>query len=130
MRRSLSPAMTDHTLPFVMPRSQRLSLDQAAARALSMIEPLRLRHDDGELLAEVFFFREHVLHAHVNGLDGIRAFAALQLCHLRYVPSSGVWPARCSIIARWDEACREAELVRKSPPVRRQNDDEATERIG
>jgi len=122
--------MTDHTLPFVMPRSQRLSLEQAAVRALSMIEPLRLRHDDGELLAEVYFFRENVLHAHVNGLDGIRAFAALQLCHLRYVPVAGVWPARCSIIATWDVACREAELVRRRPPTRRPGDDEPTERIG
>ncbi len=121
--------MSTAPLPYVLMRAPRLSLAQAAARATTMSEPLRLRHDDGELFAEVFFFREHVLHAHVNGLDGVRALAALQLCNLRFGVDTGVWPSRCTIVATWDVACREAELVRRRPPVAVRTDDDATERL-
>lgn len=108
--------MIHDSLPYVMHQSPRVSLAQAAARAATLREPLRLRHDDGEMFAEVYFFREQVLHAHVNGLHGIRAFAALQLCNLRFVPDVGHWPERCTIIASWDVTCREAERVRSLPP--------------
>lgn len=113
-------------LPYVLTHAPRISLVQAATRALSMSEPLRLRHDDGELLAEVYFFRDQVLHAHANGLDGLRAFAALQLCDLRYVSQVGIWPARCTIITTWEGACHEAELLRRRPPEFCRTDDEPT----
>jgi hypothetical protein len=112
-----------------VPRPARMTLEQAARHAATLSEPLRLRHDDGELFAEVYMFRDQILHAHANGLDGIRAFAALLLCNLSYAQVSGVWPARCTIIAPWAVACREAELIRRRPPVRQWNDDEATERL-
>jgi hypothetical protein len=110
-------------------RPARLTLEQAARYAATLSEPLRLRHDDGELFAEVYLFRDQVLHAHANGLDGIRAFAALLLCNLSYAYVGGLWPARCTIIAPWSVACREAEIIRRRPAVGRRTDDEATERL-
>lgn len=106
----------------------RVTLEQASRLALTMNEPLRLQYDDGEVLAEVFFFRDQVLHAHANGLDGLRAFAALHLYNVRYTTTVGVWPARCTIIATWAMACREADLLRRrAPKVLR--DDEVTDRL-
>jgi hypothetical protein len=106
----------------------RVTLEQASRLAATLSEPLRLSYDDGEILAEVYFFRDQVLHAHANGLDGIRAFAALHLYNVRYTTSIGVWPARCTIIAPWPMACREAELLRRRPP-RQLRDDEVTDRL-
>ncbi len=122
--------MSIANLPYVLTQTPGISLVQAATRAASMMDPLRLRHDDGDLFAEVYFFREHILHAHVNGLDGVRAFAALQLCNLRYLSDAGIWPARCTIVATWDAACHEADLLRRRPPELWRTDDEATERLG
>lgn len=115
--------------PLHKPSLPRLTLAQAARFAATLTEPLRLRHDDGEIFAEVYLFRGQVLHAHANGLDGLRAFAALLLCNLSYAHTPGIWPARCTIIASWPVACREAELVRQRPPVVRWQDDDATDRL-
>lgn len=105
-----------------------LPLALAIPRALQWEGPVRIVHDDGERLAEIYVNRGCVIHASVNGLDGLPAVAAiLGGDALRFHIEPGRWPRRCSMLAPWDSLLREVERLRASrrpPPPR--NDDDAT----
>jgi hypothetical protein len=110
-------------------RAAGLSIHEAVGHALRAHGPTRLHHDDGETLAEIFVHRGYVIHAHVNGLVGVPAIAAMLGATLELDVEYEAWPSRCTLLATWDALCREAQLQRtrvlQAPP----RDDEATARM-
>ncbi|MBC8072528.1 MAG: hypothetical protein IAG13_29675 [Deltaproteobacteria bacterium] len=110
-------------------RASGLSIHEAVGHALRAHGPTRLHHDDGETMAEIFVHRGYVIHAHVNGLVGVPAIAAMLGANLDLDVEYEAWPSRCTLLATWDALCREADHHRSrvlhAPP----RDDDATARI-
>jgi hypothetical protein len=109
------------------PRFHTLSLHQAVGHALRTSGPTRVRHDDGETLAEIYVNRGFVIHAHVNGLGGIPAIAAMLNAPLSFDIEYDVWPVQCTLMATWEALCHEAERLRARAETRVElRDDDAT----
>jgi hypothetical protein len=112
-------------------RATRLALHEAVGHALRAHGPTRVWHDDGDTMAEIFLNRGYVIHAHVNGLVGMPAIAAMLGAPLEFDIDYEAWPARCTLLATWEALCREADhhrtrIDRLIPP----RDDDATARLG
>jgi hypothetical protein len=104
-----------------------LSLHEAVGHALRAMGPTRVRHDDGDTLAEIYVNRGFVIHAHVNGLGGVPAVAAMLGEVLAFDVEYDVWPAQCTLMATWDALCHEAERLRSRADTRVElRDDDST----
>ncbi|HWB81621.1 MAG TPA: hypothetical protein VG755_41955 [Nannocystaceae bacterium] len=109
------------------PRSHKPSLHQAVGHALRANGPTRVRHDDGDTLAEIYINRGFVIHAHVNGLGGVPAIAAMIHEPLSFEIEYDVWPAQCTLMATWEALCHEAERLRARADTRVElRDDDST----
>jgi len=104
------------------------TLDRGAAHALECNLPVQLWYADDDHFAEVFFFRDMVLHAEVDGLYGVAAVVAMFTSGLQFAMNVGVWPRECTITTSWGTARIEAELERARHHHAR-HDDAASERI-
>lgn len=105
-----------------------LTLDVGATRALESSLPVRLWYADDDHFAEVFFFRDLVLHAELDGLFGVPAIIAMLTSDVRFAVDVGVWPRECTIAFPWTTTRRAAEHERARVHHAR-HDDEPTERI-
>jgi len=105
------------------------TLERGAEKAAQSDHPMRLWHDEDDAFAEVFFLRDVVLHAHVNGLVGTSAIAAMLASGLKFAVERGVWAPRCTIRAPWRRVLMEASraLRRAEAPMRW--DEEETVRL-
>ncbi len=104
------------------------TLDMGAHRALETNLPVRLWYADDDHFAEVFFFRDMVLHAELDGLFGVTAVVAMLTSDVRFALDVGVWPRECVHAIPWTATRRAAERERARVHHAR-HDDEATERI-
>lgn len=119
--------MSNPALPFA--REFYCTLEAGAGRAARSDTPIRLWFSDGHTFAEVFFFRDMLLHAEVNGLYGIAAVAAMIGADLRFAVDPGVWPRQCSMARVWKHAARDALAVRREPAARPRDLDDETARL-
>jgi hypothetical protein len=110
-------------------RTRALSIHEAVGHALRAHGPTRLHHDDGTITAEIFVHRGYVIHAHVNGLVGVPAIAAMLGASLEFDIEYEAWPSRCTLLATWDALCRAAEHHRARVVAPPPHDDDATARI-
>jgi hypothetical protein len=110
-------------------RTHGLSIHEAVGHALRAHGPTRLHHDDGATMAEIFVHRGYVIHAHVNGLVGVPAIAAMLGASLELDVEYEAWPSRCTLLATWDALCRAAEHHRTRVVTPAPHDDDATARI-
>lgn len=112
----------------IEPLDPRLGLTAAIERAQQWGGPVRLVHDDGDVVAELYVNRGCVIHADVNGLCGVPAVAAMAGTEdLRFLVEPGRWPRRCSMLAPWDTLMRDVERMRMRAQTQMiRVDDEAT----
>jgi hypothetical protein len=103
-------------------------LDIGASKAIESNQPVRLWYADNYHLAEVFFFRDMVLHAELDGIVGIDAMRALLQSDVRFAVELGAWPRQCTITRPWATTRTDAVDERRPSPVDYQSD-EATARI-
>lgn len=94
------------------------TLDDGAFFALRDSGPVRAWRAFGDDIAEMFFYRELVIHATADGHVGTRAVRCLMSeSHRPWHLERGGWPERHSLLIEWHQLRRSLQRPQPQPQV-------------
>ncbi len=109
----------DHTsIQHAEPLFTTSSLDDGAFFALREAGPIRAWRAFGDHVAEIYFYRELVIHATADGYVGTRAVRRMMVDANRpWHLERGSWPARHSMLIEWHQLRRSMQRAADEPRV-------------